>query len=839
VLTERRLVVARADDLGIAHEALLTGWPRLHGWLEDGRSRADARERLAVAASAWAEAEQDPAELYQGTRLQAALDLAAATPEDLTPLELDFLARSASQADRQLVEQRARADRESRGRRRARWLAGVLAVTLALAGFAGVYALTQQRKAARAAVTADAGRLGALARAAGDYDRSLLFAAQAVKLDPSPATESDLFATLLRGDAVVATLPAPHPVQATVFTPDSRAVLGVTSAGDLLRWPAAGGPPKSLFQLDKSAEQVAVGRDGSLVVGVSSEPGQHSLEVLDPNSGQVIREVPDDYSVRWSLSQDRRVAVAAAPGTLEHPTSDVLVWRLGPADTDLRRVPTGGRVIAISNCGAEAACVLTNRQLVRIRLSDATVVGRFGLPPNAGETLVGSPDGRTVAIPTANGTLRLVDTRTGQVKKEFAGASRDLRALTFSPDGRWVVAGDYASVVVWPTDGSGLPERHEVHGGQVKSASWSADGSTLATLGRDGTVVLLDMTGRRRVGAVLTNGLEARTTTLWATSRSIVVGQVNGQVQFVDPAEGTIHPAENRPHGTHAVTSARAAPSGNLLVTADFQGGTAVWDLTTRGLLGPVNDLPQALGLYAADASVSPDGRLAATIRNGEGPVIFDLTTRQVLRQLPYLPLPEPEIEASVQGWTPDGGAILITRQLSNTTSDLLVVDATSGAVKLHVQTGAALPVEAVADPTGRYLAVGTTIGTLLVLDAKDGQPLAPPLPANDGSLLNISISPDGHYISTAGAPPRLTIWDTRSFRQVAGPLPLDVNAIEARARFAPDGRLVVTSGSAIRAFGIDPRQWLDRACREAGRTLTPEEFEEILPGRSYAPACT
>ena len=32
VLTDRRLVVARADDLDIAHEALLTGWPRLLGW---------------------------------------------------------------------------------------------------------------------------------------------------------------------------------------------------------------------------------------------------------------------------------------------------------------------------------------------------------------------------------------------------------------------------------------------------------------------------------------------------------------------------------------------------------------------------------------------------------------------------------------------------------------------------------------------------------------------------------------------------------------------------------------------------------------------------------------
>jgi WD40 repeat protein len=254
-------------------------------------------------------------------------------------------------------------------------------------------------------------------------------------------------------------------------------------------------------------------------------------------------------------------------------------------------------------------------------------------------------------------------------------------------------------------------------------------------------------------------------------------------------------------------------------------------------LLGTV-DLPEASAHYVPAAWVSPDGRLAATIRSSAGPIVFDVHTRTVLRQLPPLPPPEPEIEASVQGWTPDGRSILISRSLSTTTSDLLVVDATSGAITLQVQTGAALPLEATADPAGRYIAVAMTDGTLRILDAKDGHALAPPLPANDGYALNVSISPDGRYIATAGEPPRLTLWDTRTFRQVAIPLPLDVNTLDARTRFAPDGRLVVTSGSTLRAFTIDPARWVERACREAGRILTREEFEEVLPGRPYAPAC-
>ena len=289
VLTDRRLVVARAEDVGIAHEALLTGWPRLHDWLEDGRSRADVRERLAVAATAWEEADHDPAELYHGTRLQAALDLAAATPDDLTPLERDFLTKSADEADRQLAEQRARADREARGRRRARLVAGVLAVTLAFAASAGGYAVTQQRKAARAAVTADAGRLGALARAGGDYDRSLLLAAQAVKLDPSPETESDLFATLLRGDAVLATMRAPahgagHDVHSRrEFDPRRH----LRRRGRAMARRMAVSSARHSSASARTQSQIAVARDGSLVVGVSLDASPPpACRCVDPGSGK-------------------------------------------------------------------------------------------------------------------------------------------------------------------------------------------------------------------------------------------------------------------------------------------------------------------------------------------------------------------------------------------------------------------------------------------------------------------------------------------------------------------------------------------------------------------------
>jgi WD40 repeat protein len=682
-----------------------------------------------------------------------------------------------------------------------------------------------------------------LARAGGDYNRSLLLAAQAVNLNPSPATESDLFATLLRGDAVLATLHVPTShnrdlVQDATFSPDGRSVFGVDFAGELLRWPSRGGPAKVL-RVGPYTDQVATASDGRLVVGFySTRVRGMSVGVLDPRDGRMLAQVPEASQGGWALSADRR-DVIYAPHAQNGPASAVSVWRLGTPVRTIRRVPVGAPVLRIASCGAATACVLTeDRQLTRVRLSDATVERRLTLPPDTLDNFAATSDGRLLATGQPDGILRLIDARTGRVVRQLAGASRDLRPLAFSPDGSRVAAGDADTLLVWRTDRTELPERHDVFGGRVLFAAFTADGSTIASGGYGRTVVVLDATGRRHVGAVLTRALGEDTSTLWPTRSAIVVGQVSGPILFVDPSTGVIHRAEGDTGGGNLIDTARAAPAGKLLVTVWLGGLTAVWDLKTRRLLGTV-DLPADQPPYSPGAWVSPDGSQAATIRPA-GPVVFDLATRKVLRQLRPLPPPEAQVDERVDGWTPDGRSLLITRQLTDLgDSDLLVVDATTGAVKLHVPTGNASAEEATADPTGRYLALAVGDGTLRVIDAKDGHPLAPPLRANEGEVLNVSISPDGRYISASGEPPRVTIWDTRTFRQVGDPLPLDVNALDARARFAPDGRLIVTSGTVLRAFTIDPAKWLARACQEAGRTLTRAEFEEVLPGRSYAPACT
>jgi DNA-binding SARP family transcriptional activator len=87
VLVARRLVTAAEGTVEVAHEALLSHWPRLARWLEEDEQGRVLRRHLAPAARDWAQSGRPGAELYRGARLASALDWAAGHGGDLNPVE--------------------------------------------------------------------------------------------------------------------------------------------------------------------------------------------------------------------------------------------------------------------------------------------------------------------------------------------------------------------------------------------------------------------------------------------------------------------------------------------------------------------------------------------------------------------------------------------------------------------------------------------------------------------------------------------------------------------------------------------------------------------------------
>lgn len=69
------LLETSGDGVELRHDALLTGWPRLAGWIADERALAPRRRRIDEDAREWAANGKPRGLLYHGERLRAALEL--------------------------------------------------------------------------------------------------------------------------------------------------------------------------------------------------------------------------------------------------------------------------------------------------------------------------------------------------------------------------------------------------------------------------------------------------------------------------------------------------------------------------------------------------------------------------------------------------------------------------------------------------------------------------------------------------------------------------------------------------------------------------------------------
>jgi tetratricopeptide (TPR) repeat protein len=172
---DARLLVAETHGdettLRVAHDALLSSWPRAAALIAADRDMLRTRARVDAATRRWAHEDRHADFLLpSGRPLAEAADLAAHRPEILDPESRAFIAASqASEAARQSETlahaqrelrlqadaQQARADGATRLVRRTRAAVAVVSVLLAASAGAAIYANSQRQEAQRQTVEAE------------------------------------------------------------------------------------------------------------------------------------------------------------------------------------------------------------------------------------------------------------------------------------------------------------------------------------------------------------------------------------------------------------------------------------------------------------------------------------------------------------------------------------------------------------------------------------------------------------------------------------------------------------------------------------------------------------
>ncbi|MGR6920440.1 WD40 repeat domain-containing protein [[Actinomadura] parvosata] len=314
----------------------------------------------------------------------------------------------------------------------------------------------------------------------------------------------------------------------------------------------------------------------------------------------------------------------------------------------------------------------------------------------------------------------------------------------------------------------------------VTSLAFSADGSTVATGGADGTARLWDTATRRQLGAPITRARFECSDVEVALSpdgRTLATACLS-TVRFYDVAtRRQLGPDVKQ---GEVVSALEFSPDGRTLVTGDFRGVVRQWDAATHRPRGPAMGRPDhgpELASIVQRVVFTRDGRTLAVAR-GRAVRLWDAATSRPL-----------------------GGPI--ARQ-SKPLMDIAFSPDARTLATVALDTGA------------RLWDVASGKRTAVFKDSIYG-------------FYSIAFSPDGTRIATGGRSGRTVLWDTASRQQV---IALQDNVMSVRrVAFSADGKLLAVASDDGVVRLADPQVHL-----QIGRPVAAENAVALSPdGRILA----
>ena len=483
LLTTDRESTTREPTVELSHEALIAGWPRLAGWIDEAGELLRVQTQLVESAAAWEDHGRDDAYLLRGIRLDGALGWAETQGTADTTTERQLI--EASEALRRHEEAA-----ERRVSRRLRRLLAAVAIGLVVAVIAGAVALVQRGQANDNAREA---RIRELVNASGlnldvDPTLSLLLAAEASDLagdDDAPDIEQVLHDALL-ATRLVATVPAGFEGIAD-FLPDGRSFIASAGAEgeNVVRWSVDPVEPLQTFVGPSlSVSDAAVSNDGSLVVAASLDS---RVWIWDVESGELARWIETGELVPVVPVFSNDGAWVAATLTDFGGRSDTVVWDVATGEEVFRFAAPEGVEEALNIEFSPDDSLLA----VTYFVADGAVPGPRVWDLATGEVAVYeghegnatdvefTPDGSRLVSVSVDATARVWDVATGEEVGVFGGHDGPLRDVELSADGT-VAASAGLDVKVWSL--ADFREIAPIVGHeQIDGLDFSPDGTLLVT----------------------------------------------------------------------------------------------------------------------------------------------------------------------------------------------------------------------------------------------------------------------------------------------------------------------------------------------------------------------
>ncbi|MEU0408820.1 hypothetical protein ABZ307_13565 [Streptomyces griseorubiginosus] len=849
-LVRARLVTLDHGTVDLAHEALITAWPRLSGWIEQEREQLRAHRRLTEAARAWDDLGRDPGALYRGTRLATAQEQLAGA--SLTAPERAFLTASG-------------AARRSELRRR-RGLVGALAALLVLALVAGAAAWQQGRTSDRRQVEAEARRVAAVADGMrfSDPRTAMRLSVAAARLADTTETRSALIGAMAQRDEDVFAVPGADAGfdgsgnDVHRLTADGRSVVSVTAARIRI-WDlrtrrltlSAPGPGKLM-----DGVPAAVAQDGRTLALLAED----RVELWDVRAGRVTRTLPGVDAMQTPFAYTAGALVA-----VDWDDGSVHAWDPRSGRSTLRLPEPAGGVSGVAASPDGRWLALCTGDGHALQVWDVAHRRKVSAPWPAkarpadcrDHAMAFTPDSRALTVAAADG-IHGWELRTGRATPSFTadgltqvwpggdgtflvatGPHRLVVLRAAEPQvpvlSRRIVADSWDDIAYDRTEGAvrylggSATVVRSLALGAATTAPWQDPTAYRAELSEDGRVLARSVQtgGERRVQVLDTRGGRA------------------GRVVFEPPATpcpGTDSCADLMAlSGDGRYLATGLNPYFRAEGTEPDRTRITVWDLKSRRAHATVV-IGAAGGSLAVDGlALDTHGSTLLVYRSMERPSVevWDVRREKRVKTVRSVRAAD-SVTAGSEGvrlaLRPDGRALV--------TQEGLVADVRAGRMEPRV-LGEDLIGAAAYGPDGSLLAVGDVLGRVTLWDGAararlgvlDGTTSDPTTDAG-GAVTALAFSPDGRTLAVAGEGGGLQLWDLASQTLLGTALPTPGDEIRALA-FAPDGTLLASGAHLpVLRYDLDPGRLITEVCRRAGSGLSEAAWKTYLPALPYRRTC-